>query len=96
MKRRATCRPWVGFRMKRRDVERAPYYQRTRFMTTIRITGMSCAHCASAVEKALTGIKGVSNVAVDLDKGEARYDTDTGVEQRTVEEAVKKAGYGIG
>lgn len=32
---------------------------------------MSCSHCSAAVERALTGVTGVSGVKVDLDGGKA-------------------------
>ncbi len=34
--------------------------------TTLKVTGMSCEHCANAVTSELTGLAGVSGVVVDL------------------------------
>jgi len=41
----------------------------------LRVEGMSCSHCASAVEKALRKIEGVVGVRVDLtgNKAEVEY-----------------------
>ena len=43
-------------------------------MTTIKIKGMSCSHCVMAATKALNEVNGISNVSVDLEKGEAAFD----------------------
>ena len=64
-------------------------------MATIKIKGMSCNHCVLAVQKALAGIDGVTNVNVDLEKGEAAFDEAAPVDMNTVREAVKKAGYEV-
>ena len=42
-------------------------------MTTIRIDGMKCQHCAKAAQKALEEL-GATGVNIDLSKGEARYE----------------------
>ncbi len=39
----------------------------------IPVDGMTCEHCATAVERALTGA-GAASVAVDVRRGEARAD----------------------
>lgn len=62
-------------------------------MATVKIKGMSCQHCVMAVQNALSGIAGVKNVRVDLEKGEATFDEATPVDMNTVMEAVTKAGY---
>ena len=40
-------------------------------MTGLKIEGMSCSHCSAAVERALTGVEGVTRVEVDLAGGRA-------------------------
>jgi copper chaperone len=46
-------------------------------MITIRITGMSCAHCVKSVTEALSEVPGVSRVVeVSLERGEARVEGD--------------------
>lgn len=45
-------------------------------MATVKIKGMSCQHCVASVTEALKAISGISNVQVDLQKGEARYEGD--------------------
>lgn len=62
--------------------------------TTLRISGMSCAHCVMRVNKALKAIPGVTDVQVDLQKAEAKVSYDearVGVEKLI--EAVVEAGY---
>ncbi len=60
-------------------------------MATVSIKGMSCPHCVASTKKALEEIPGISNVAVNLEKGEASYDGD--VETNTIKEAVEKIGF---
>ena len=59
------------------------------------ITGMTCDHCRSKVEAALTGANGVWSAFVDLDGGTAEMDFDA---HKTTSEqlvaAVESAGYG--
>jgi len=43
-------------------------------MTELKIKGMTCNHCKSAVENALKSVDGVNNVEVDLENGVARVD----------------------
>lgn len=45
-------------------------------MATIKVNGMHCENCKNAVEKAVSAVKGVKNVNVDLDKKEVSYDLD--------------------
>lgn len=45
-------------------------------MATIKVNGMHCENCKTAVENAVKGVNGVKNVKVDLDKKEVSYDLD--------------------
>ena len=65
-------------------------------MTTIKVTGMSCQHCVNAVTKALSGIEGIQNVQVSLEKGEARFTEAEPVSRDVIREALKKAGHDLG
>ncbi len=60
---------------------------------TLKIKGMSCAHCAKAVEKALKEIPGVLSVQVDLGKGTASVETQTPLDRGLVRQKIEKAGY---
>jgi copper chaperone len=48
-----------------------------------------------AVTKALSGIEGISNVKVSLEKGEASFDEATPVDRAVIEDRIKDAGYDI-
>jgi periplasmic mercuric ion binding protein len=61
---------------------------------TLSVSGMTCADCASHVEKALQKVEGVEKTDVNYDKKEAVVtydDTKSGVEALT--KATKGAGY---
>jgi copper chaperone CopZ len=60
-------------------------------MNTVKVKGMSCGHCVASVTKALQGIAGVSDVQVDLEKGEARYQGD--VDKQLIRDAIAKIGF---
>jgi copper chaperone len=62
-------------------------------MTTINVKGMSCNHCVMAVTKALGAIDGISDVRVDLKKGEAAFTETKPVDRAIIREAIRKAGY---
>jgi Cu+-exporting ATPase len=59
---------------------------------TVKIEGMSCAHCARRVEKALGAIPGVSAV-VHLESGTAELSSDGEIDFSAIERAVADAGY---
>jgi len=61
--------------------------------TVIKIEGMSCNHCKMAVEKALKGISGVTDVKVDLDKKEAVVSGSP--EKAAMVKAIDEAGFKI-
>lgn len=65
-------------------------------MRTIKVKGMSCGHCASAVSKALKEIQGVSEVTVDLAKGEVSFNEAQPVDTQILRERITKAGYELG
>lgn len=56
------------------------------------VTGMSCAACSARVEKAVSGVPGVTNCSVNLLTGDMGVDGDATDEQ--IIDAVIKAGYG--
>ncbi len=62
----------------------------------LKISGMSCGHCSSAVEKALTNLEGVSRVQVSLEEGLALIQYDPGhLEVADLEKTIEDAGYTI-
>ena len=62
-------------------------------MATVKITGMRCGHCVASVTKALRAIDGISDVQVDLEKGEATYSESKPVAIDTVKTAVSMIGF---
>ncbi|MDD5759374.1 MAG: heavy metal-associated domain-containing protein [Desulfobulbaceae bacterium] len=64
-------------------------------MPSIMISGMSCQHCVASVTKALSEIKGVTNVSVDLDKKEATYSESSPVSHELIKEAIAKIGFEV-
>lgn len=64
-------------------------------MTTIQIKGMSCRHCVMAVTKALSGIDGIKDVQVDLEKGEAAFTEEKSIDRALIRERIVKAGFDV-
>lgn len=64
-------------------------------MATVKIKGMRCGHCSSAVTKALEEIEGISNVDVDLENGLANYSEKDTVPLETIKEAITKIGFEV-
>lgn len=64
-------------------------------MATVKIKGMRCGHCVGSVTKALSGIAGISNVQVDLGKGEAVYDETTPVSTDKIKEVISAIGFEV-
>ncbi len=62
-------------------------------MPTVRINGMKCQHCVGSTKQALEALEGVSNVNIDLDRGEATFDGE--VDMKTVREAVAAIGFEV-
>nr|MBF0222588.1 heavy-metal-associated domain-containing protein [Desulfobulbaceae bacterium] len=62
-------------------------------MPTIKISGMRCGHCQGSVTKTLNELEGVSDVTVDLDKGEATYTAADGVDVELIKAAISKIGF---
>ena len=66
--------------------------------TTLRLSGLTCAHCVTHVTEeleALEGVKGVKNVRVSLEDGTAKVDAGLLVKDEALEQAVVDAGYKV-
>lgn len=62
----------------------------------LKVTGMSCGGCVSAVKSALESVDGVVEAIVDLDSGSAEVKIgDGGLDPDRLKATVKSAGYGI-
>lgn len=64
--------------------------------STIKIKGMACSHCVAAVSQALNAIDGVKGVNVDLEKGQATFESEQAVDMDKVKKEIEKAGYELG
>jgi copper chaperone len=62
--------------------------------TTIRISGMSCAHCVSAVRQALTGVPGVTVNDVTIGSAVVRLDGEA-ESLALAEAAIDEAGFDV-
>ena len=58
-----------------------------------RVTGMSCNHCASAVEREIGAIQGVTGVTVDLPTGDVVVASDRPIPKEELTAAIDEAGY---
>jgi copper chaperone len=68
------------------------------YTTTIKVTGMTCAHCVSAVTGELSEVPGVTVVDVELRAGAITPVTlrsDTELDRGAVATAVTEAGYAL-
>lgn len=62
----------------------------------IHVEGMTCGHCAETVEKAVSGIEGVSQVSVDLEGKEVRVDFDeTRTQYEDIASQIQIAGFEV-
>ncbi len=64
-------------------------------MATVKIQGMRCGHCAGSVTKALSDIDGITNVQIDLAKGEATYTPTKEVAMETIKKAIAAIGFEV-
>lgn len=62
-------------------------------MPVVKIQGMSCGHCVASVTEALKKIPGLSEVEVDLEKGEASYAAAPEVSSADVKKAIRDIGF---
>ena len=66
--------------------------------TTVKIAGMTCGHCVNAVTEELTGLDGVTDVAVELVAGgtsTVQVTSEAPLDDAAVRAAVDEAGYDV-
>ena len=61
--------------------------------TTIKVSGMTCGHCVSAVTMELSLLPSVTEVDIDLESGQVTITSDTALEQAQLATAIDEAGY---
>jgi copper chaperone len=59
---------------------------------TLKVPDVSCGHCVASISGAVSGLPGVTEVNVDLERKLVEVDGD-GVGVAPVEEAIREAGY---
>jgi copper chaperone len=59
------------------------------------VTGMHCHHCVSSVTEEVSAVSGVTDVKVDLDRGQLIVTSDAEVPFYSIEAAVDEAGYSV-
>jgi len=64
-------------------------------METIKVKGMSCHHCVSAVTHALEEIEGISDVTANLEKAEASFKETKPVDPEVIRRKIREAGYEV-
>ena len=57
------------------------------------VEGMMCAHCQALVQKALSGVEGVTEAVVDLESKKATVTLAQDVADQALMDAVTEAGY---
>ena len=63
--------------------------------TRYTVSGMTCAHCVSAVSSEITALPGVTGVEVELASGRLTITSDAPVDDDAVRAAVDEAGYAL-
>lgn len=63
--------------------------------TTLKVEGMTCGHCKSAVEGALKEVDGVDDVKVDLETGNVKVSHADTANKVEMKEAVEEQGYDV-
>jgi len=62
----------------------------------LNVEGMSCGHCQAAVEKAVQGLAGVSEVKVDLAGKKVEVEYEPGkVTEEEIKNAIEDQGYEV-
>ena len=62
---------------------------------TVTVTGMTCCHCAAAVERAIRALPGVTEVDVQLPDGAVTIRSSFPVEASAIGSVVASVGYGV-
>ncbi len=78
-----------------RKVKQSDHHSDSSLSKTIQIEGMMCGHCEATVKKALEELKNVQNAEVSHEKGTAIVTLTGEVNDKTIKNAVKAAGYKV-
>lgn len=61
--------------------------------TTVKVSGMTCGHCVSAVTMELSLVPNVTAVDVDLAAGQVTITSQIALDESQVSTAINEAGY---
>lgn len=64
-------------------------------MPSLTVSGMSCEHCRTAVQKAASGIPGVAEATVDLNSGTLTWKENAPVDVADLKRAITKIGFEV-
>ena len=78
-----------------KQAEKQNKNEETSMKKTLKIEGMMCQHCVAHVTKALSGLKGVASVDVQLKKKTATVEFLEPVSDETLIQAITEAGYEV-
>jgi copper chaperone len=62
---------------------------------TIYVNGMTCAHCAQSLKKALENIKEITIVNVSLDDHTATIMSKTNISEKIIISTIENTGYSV-
>ncbi|MBP2297753.1 heavy-metal-associated domain-containing protein [Azospirillum picis] len=62
-------------------------------MLTLKVSGMTCGHCAQTVTKAVEALPAVERALVDLNAGEVSVEGKA--DEATIRQAIEDAGYEV-
>jgi copper chaperone len=62
-------------------------------MLRLKVSGMTCGHCAAAITKAVEALPGVGEVSVDLEGGEVRVHGTPDV--ASLRQVIAREGYDV-
>ena len=62
-------------------------------MLTLKVSGMSCGHCAQTVTKAVEALPSVERALVDLQEG--RVTVEGNADESAIRQAIEDAGYEV-
>jgi mercuric reductase len=69
------------------------HHRKGKYMTTLKITGMTCDSCAAHVKEALEKVPGVQSALVSYPKGTAQLAIEAGTSSDALTTAVAGLGY---
>ncbi len=62
---------------------------------TLKVEGMTCAHCVESVKRAIYSIEGVSHVEVSLEEGKVQVHMEKEIPFHVLKSTVEEWGYRV-